>query len=98
MSTNQNRKRKHETIPQDLWTNVSNRIENEGGFVHKACTFSLPQRSVRVATGIKKGTMMMKIPKSCHITLKSVEESPIGPQLFCAVNAVDESKIHHNKK
>jgi len=87
------------------WPSASQWIQSNGGFVHDALTFHVPDRTVRVILPISPGTLLLRIPSQCLITLPSVErdekqlkqQTIKRPSLFSIVHALDQNEIYHEK-
>lgn len=72
--------------------------------MHNALTFRMPDGVVEGTRGelianetVGGGAVLMRIPTRCLVTLKSVERSIFGRNIFRAVSEVDPSKMHNSK-
>lgn len=91
-------------------------ILSNGGYVHEAISMSIPinngiensvdsldaisRGQVITESHIKKGTLLIHIPKKCLISMGSINKSKLGKQVLNSIYAVKESdseKFYHSK-
>jgi len=90
------------------WSSTSKWIESNGGYVNNSLNFHEPDRNVRVTSPICSGTLLLRIPSQCLVTLPFIERDEKlpskqldqikRPSLFSVVHEIDRKEIYHEKE